>query len=492
MSLTPLSIPAASPNRAQIVAREDLVQFINACGACTGQREFYSDSPYAPRVSISFLHQYILGNYRRLYARTLAAGVNDFNKAQIILNLLQTGRETPQTDKAEENALLTRAVQTLPSHRAWGLFAEVRKRSINNRRSRALLRAFLHTRNGERGAFETVKYRGKIRAAVTHAHTKLTGEQGPFLFGEFGKGTDKKRFDTPLFEAYRRAYFSEEAVYELPYTIAEGFATRHQVPRERFLERIAHQMTNHEKLRLQTNADDAGKRGVNLNFDLSRAPLTQLVLYVLSLPISERLDRRDELEAALQASARRTLRLSPLRLQSVATVLDRSYSSSGSEERQRRPLAVALGVHFLLREAVGEYAPFWTGGPVGDPLLVGARGQTNLADGLIAALQTGAQTVIIVSDGCDNDPPGGASEVLRVWRERFDPKRSVSIIHCNPVFSADDYGPLVLSPHIPTVGLRDAEDLATVLGFARFAEGTATLNELEAYLQARVEAFLGD
>jgi len=41
------------------VAREDLVMFINACLACTRQREFYDDA-YGQRVSSDFLPDYII------------------------------------------------------------------------------------------------------------------------------------------------------------------------------------------------------------------------------------------------------------------------------------------------------------------------------------------------------------------------------------------------------------------------------------------------
>ncbi|MEO0687314.1 MAG: hypothetical protein AAFY76_20255, partial [Cyanobacteria bacterium J06649_11] len=100
-------------NRVEEVAREDLVMFINACLSCTGQREFYDDA-YGQKVSIDFLHKYILGNYRLLYARTLAAGINHFNQAQIILNLLATGKDTSPQHKKEEGALIASALQKLP------------------------------------------------------------------------------------------------------------------------------------------------------------------------------------------------------------------------------------------------------------------------------------------------------------------------------------------------------------------------------------------
>jgi hypothetical protein len=83
------------------ITREDLVTFINAGFACTGQQEFYG-ARGAQAVSIGFLHEYILGNYRRLYARSLAAGVNHFNQALIVENLLATGRDATPEQRREE------------------------------------------------------------------------------------------------------------------------------------------------------------------------------------------------------------------------------------------------------------------------------------------------------------------------------------------------------------------------------------------------------
>lgn len=47
-----------------------------------------------------------------------------------------------------------------------------------------------------------------------------------------------------------------------------------------------------------------------------------------------------------------------------------------------------------------------------------------------------------------------------------------------------------LAPTVPTVSLRDAEDLPTLVGLARFAEGRTGLPELTAYLDERTRAFL--
>ncbi|MEB3826675.1 hypothetical protein [Phormidium sp. CCY1219] len=461
------------------IEREDLVMFINACLACSGQREFYS-AANSQGVSIDFLHDYILGNYRLLYARSLAAGINHFNRSQIILKLLATGRDTPPEHRQEEGQLIAAALAELPPQRAWRVLAEIRRRGINNRRSRAIARNYIKSRQDI--AFQAVKYRSKLRAIATHNHLKFDPELATFLFNP----TKIKAYQTEIFEQYRQANYNREAIYALPFTVAEGFAAKHGISRQIFLDRIQDKMTPGEKLRWQ-NAGDRAATAIAV--DLGKMPLTKLALYVLSLPLKERGDRAATLHAALASAARHTLNSSPLELPRVAAVLDRSYSACGSTEKRRRPLGVALAAHYLLKAAAQEYRDFWTV-PVSDALFVTPRGQTDLATPLLDALEWGADLIAIVSDGCENDPPGGAAQVLQLYRRKFDPKRRTSIVHCNPAFDTEDFLLRSLTAAIPTVGLRDAEDLPTMLGFARFAEGSAPLSELEAYLASRVRHLL--
>ncbi|NER33762.1 MAG: hypothetical protein F6J93_06850 [Oscillatoria sp. SIO1A7] len=463
------------------IAREDMVMFVNACFACTGQQEFYSDA-WGGGVSIDFLHDYILGNYRLLYARTLAAGINHFNQAQIILKLLATGKETLPEHRAEEGALIAATLNRMPPQRAWRLLVEMRQRRINNRRSRAIARDYIKQR--EDMSFHAVKYRSKVRAIAIHNHLNLAGELGLFLFRHW----QQRAYETELFEVFRKARYDREAVYRLPLTVAEGFAAKHDIPRDVFLYRIQPMMTKIEKLRFQESAKRAGD--IEVKVDLGRMPLTRLALYVLSLALGDRQKRRDILHSALERSAQNCLKVSPFQqLERVAAVLDCSYSASGSSEKRRRPLGVALAGHYLLQAASKEYRAFWTL-PVEDPILVRARGQTNIAEPLLDALDWNPDLIVIISDACDNDPPRGAAEVLRIYRDKLDPKIRTSIIHCNPVFDAEDFYLRQLSPAIPTVGLRDAEDLPTMLSFARFAEGSAPLSQLEAYLAFRVKEML--
>lgn len=466
-------------SRLEEVEREDLLMFINACLSCTGQREFY-DSDYGQKVSLDFLHDYILGNYRLLYCRTLAAGINHFNQSQIILKLLATGKATQPQHREEENQLITATLHNLPAHRAWNLLVQIRKRGINNRRARAIVKHYISSRS-DRFTFDAVKYRSKIRAIATHNHLKLDTESNDFIFRRW-----QNSFQTELYEQFRQGHYSAKAIYNLPFTVAEGLAAKHDIPRERFLAGIAKQMTVNEKLRLQNSSE---KAKVQLEIDPHCLSLTKLALYILSLSLEIRQQKKAELRSAIINSAKALLGRSHFKLGKVATVLDRSYSSSGSSEKRRRPLGIALASHYLISLVAREYRDFWTV-PTNDPFMVTPRGQTNIATPLLSALTWQPELIIIISDGWENDPPAATAELLRVYRCKIDPHGKTSIIHCNPVFNADDYTLKRISPLIPTVGLREAEDLQLVLKFARFAEGKATLAELQAYLKTRSQQVL--
>jgi hypothetical protein len=462
------------------VTREDLVLFINACFACTGQNEFYG-TELEQEVSINFLHEYILGNYRKLYTRTLVAGINHFNQSLIIVNLLSSGKNVLQENRKEENELITKTLENLPPQRVFRIFKTLRQQKVNNRRTRAIMRDYLAKRPDP--VFDAVKYRSSIRVAASHSHLKLPKEVGDFIFEGYKK---KTTFTTPLLETFRQAHYSKEAVYNLPFTIAEGLAAKHKIPQDEFLKKIQPMMTANEKLRMQTTAAEAE---VELKLDLSRAPLTKLAIYILSLSLREKLARRDELEQALKDSALRALRRAPMKLGRVAAVLDRSYSSFGSEAKRRRPLAIALAANYLLMAAAKEYKAFWTI-ETKDDLLVSAKGQTDLANPLLDALDWKAELIVIVSDGFENDPAQIVDQAAKLFHKHLDPKHEVSILHMNPVFDSENYSLKALGKHIPTLGLRDAEDLLTMIGFARFADGTAPLSELEHYLEFRMHQLL--
>ncbi|MFD8743864.1 hypothetical protein [Streptomyces sp. NPDC059616] len=479
---------------AGLVAAEDVLLFVNAAITATGQREFRS-SAYQQQLSLDFLHEYVRVNYRRVYAASLALDINDHNAARIVRGLLENAADASAEEKRTEGRLIAARLAKLPPQRVYRLFRELRAAKVNNRRTRAIMRDWLAARPDP--AHDAVKYRSGLKTAARHAHLGLDGAVEPVGSGELGDFLFRPRhrpgYRNQLLDAWRRAHYAQGAVEELPFTVAEGFAARRGVKREAFLERMAPRMTRLERLRTLTQRTGAGAAPLPADVDLTVMPLTRLALFVLSLGFEARSAHREELTRALRTAARRAAGPHAGSWGRVATVLDDSYSSSGSGEKRRRPLAVALACHFLLEAlaAPGAYTPLWTSDRT-DPLLVRPWGPTPLGFRVLDALEHGPDRLVIVSDGWDNAPPGLAGEVLRVWRTRLDPDRHTAVVHVNPVYDADTFDVRRLSPSVPTTGVRDAEDLPALVELAGFAEGRTGAAALYAYLDRQVARFVGD
>jgi hypothetical protein len=467
----------ASQEWTNALERGDLVSFIGAALSCTGQGEFYGDAK-GQAVSIGFFHEYVLGNYRRMYAHCLAVGINDYNRARIVVNLLTSASSVPVATRNEEGRLIASALRELPPPRVYRIFAELVERRVNNRRTRKIVAQYLAERREP--ALHTLKYRRRLAKIAAHFHLRLPDEQSAVLFG-----LERARFETPLFEAFRRAHYDQRAIYELPYTVAEGLAARHGIAREVFLRGIAPHLTKLERLRLQSHGLALGVDQV-VEQDLSRHDLTRLAIYFLSLNRSEREQRFTEIDTAMREAARRIAKRSNVRLARVALVADNSYSASGSRDKGQRPLALALATHYLVHETAKQPSTHWVT-PVSSMIELRATGHTDLATPILAALDERPDLLVVLSDGYDNDPPGGAAEILRVFRERLDPEHRVALVHLSPVYDADTYTLRGLHPTIPTLGIRDAENIPTLLTFARFADGSAELSELQAYLEHRAK-----
>ncbi|WP_329345912.1 hypothetical protein [Streptomyces microflavus] len=479
-----------SETPADLVAAEDVLLFVNAAITATGQREFRSDA-VGQQLSLDFLHAYVRVNYRRVYASSLALDINDHNALRIVLGLLETSGEASAEERRTEGRLIAARLALLPPQRVYRLFGEVRRAGINNRRTRAIMRDWLAARPDL--GHDAVKYRGGVKTAARHIHLRCPegaeplAEVGAFLF----RPGRLPRYEHRLLDAWRRAHYEQGAVAELPFTVAEGFAARHGMKREVFLKRAAPRMTRLERLRTHSVTQRP-------EIDLTAMPLTRLALYVLSLPFEQRAARRSELTGALRTAARRAAGGHAGSWGRVHAVLDDSFSSSGSGQKRRRPLAVALACHHLLEAlaAPGAYRGLWTSGR-GDALLVRPWGPTPLGMRILDALEPGPggaapDRLVIVSDGWDNAPAGLAGEVLRVWRKRLDPGRRTAVVHVNPVYDADGFDVRRLAAGVPTAGIRDAEDLPALVEIARFAEGRTGAAELHAYLDRRVALFLGE
>lgn len=471
------------------VAREDALLFLAACFSNTKHGGYYSDAA-TQGLGASFLHDYALINYRRLYALALVAGINTHHQALILGNLLAAGAPDDHVERALEGALIAWALDHMPAPQAYRALEAIAARGVNNRRTRATIARFLRTRPDP--VFHAVKYRRAWRRLARHIRLRMQPvELHRFLFGAVTEGAP---FKTPLLETYRQAHYSVQAAMSLPASVAQGFAARHQVSAKRFWDMAQAQLTARERFRAQ---HAAARAGVKLNVDLARADVTRLASYLVNLSHEDRSAREAELAQALASSASRQLArwtrsgehaALPAH---IAVVCDRSRSSRGVPQRPGHPLAIALAISALMRAAAPRCDVIWTR-HTGRDVLVTPRGQTDLATPLLRALASGATLILIVSDGFENDPHGAAHEVARLFWRDLDPHGRVRIVHVNPTFDGVALAPPALGPLIPTVGLNKAEDLPIALALADASRGDAVCGwtALNAMLNARATAAL--
>lgn len=301
---TPESVRAPE-TVADLVAAEDVLLFVNAAITATGQREFRSGAA-DQQLSLDFLHTYVSINYRRVYAASLALDINHHNAALIVRRLLETAGEASAEERRTEGRLIAARLALLPPPRVYRLFGELRLGKVNNRRTRAIMRDWLAARPDL--GHDAVKYRAGLKTAARHIHlpcpegAEPLAEVGAFLF----RPGRLPRYEHGMLDAWRRAHYEQGAVAELPFTVAEGFAAKHGMKREVFLQRAAPRMTRLERLRTQEQRAAVRRPGAPAaEVDLTVMPLTRLALYVLSLGFEQRAERRAELTGALRAAARR-------------------------------------------------------------------------------------------------------------------------------------------------------------------------------------------
>lgn len=469
----------------QRIAREDVLLFMNAARAGTAQEEFY-EGEGEQALSLDFLHEYMLVNYRELYARTLVMGLNHYNTGLVVGCLLSAGAPQLESEREVEAGLIAAALESLPAPQAYKALRRLRHWGVNNARTR---RAILHyLAHREDLPFHVIKYRGHIKALARHAHLRFGAQTERVLF----KGVEKGgRFEEPIYEQFRRAHYSDDALLGLPLTVAEGLAASRGVGRSRLLEEVAQRggMTRRERERVQ---QESGRVGAQVEVDWSRASLMRLCTYILGLSMAERRERVEELEEAWLEAGRRewSRHEASFKAGPVALVVDRSYSSGSSRARRNQPLALGLALSGMLKACGQPFETFWSleDASVERPILVTAKGQSGLARPLLRALGWGAKTVIIVSDGYENDPPGGVAAILsRFWAD-VPGAQEVELVHLNPVMSAAQYQPKPLAKGLITLGVREAKELGVLLALSRYISGVGELKELRALLDARVAA----
>lgn len=494
--------------------------FLDTATTSFGRATHYNSRKEQQKAELA-AHEATLALDRDLYAHLLQVpGVTDRARQIGLKNLLGTPRGGGRgaLDGAAETRLLHDLVAELPAPRIMKLFeglrvgsAEEGIRKANNARTRKLvLRTLL---SSARLPLWAVKYRAKMRAALTHAWGKrLAGILRSILAKDDSQWTDKERSivrehvdrfapalparvracvgfvlgneertDVPLLEAFVAAKRDLSAGAALPPEVLEGIRSVYHkgAPREEVLRLTAQSLTKAQRMLVQRRAAAAG---VDVQMDPMQYDAVRLYIYAFEMGMTEAIAR------ALVTRAREAAAAFPARYGKVGILLDASESMRGSAEQKLRPMATALAVRDMLQH-VGRASVVVCGGAVSpsDWMLVHPSGDTSLAEGLLDLIEESPEVIFVLSDGYENRPQGRFAEVVAALRSLGV---GTPILQLDPVFAAESGGARELAAGlVPALPVEQPKGLG--LSFLRGLIQVDPVRGIDAVLRLALSAGAG-
>lgn len=473
-----------------------VASFLDAAATSMGRSTHYNTREEQQKAELS-VHEALLELDRDLYALLLAMpGVTDRARQVGIKNLLAgpRGERARILDAALERRLIERLIDELPPQRALKLFEALRAgsadegiRKANNARTRKLiLRTILSSRRLD---LWSVKYRAKVRAALTHAwglrkagalrailakdDASRTAKERSILRGDIARFAsadldkvyacvsfvlgNEGRASVPLIAAFEAAKRDLAAGEKLPLEVLEGIRSvfHKGTPKEEVLRLAAGSLTKGQRMEVQKRAAAAD---VDVQMDPTDYDSIRLYVYAFEMGMTPAIAR------ALLEKAQRAAAGFPVRYGSIGILLDASASMLGGADQKLRPMATALAVRDMLQH-VARARVITCGGTTSaiDAMLVRPSGDTSLAEGLMDLVADGAEAIFVLSDGYENRPAGRLAEVVSELRAMGI---ETPIVHLNPVFAAEAQGVRELVPgKVPTLPVMHPESLG--LSFLR-------------------------
>jgi hypothetical protein len=469
--------------------------FLDTAATSFGRSTHYVERADQQKAELA-VHDALLALDRDLYVLLLMlAGVTDRARQIGIKNLLAVSRdgESKVVDPAMERRLLKSLIDELPPQRAFKLFETLRVgspaegiRKANNARTRKLvLRIILSSGRLELWA---VKYRAKMRAALTHAwgvrkagivrailardDASWSAKERSILRSEIDRFAsldtakvyacvgfalgNENRSTLPLLAAFEASKRDLTAGAKLPPEVLEGIRSvfHKDTPKDEVLRLTAHGLSKGQRLAVQRRAAEAR---IDVQMDPADYDAVRLHLYAFEMGMT------DDIARALAGKARAAAAAFPVRYTSIGVLVDASGSMLGGAEQRLRPMATALALRDVLRE-VGRATVAYAGGVfTGDSTLVRPEGDTSLAEGLVDLVSVAPEAIFVISDGYENRPAGRFAEAVSELRKMGV---ETPIVHLNPVFAAESSGVRQLARgQVPTFAATRPESLG--LAFLR-------------------------
>jgi len=459
--------------------------FLDSAATATGRGTFYN-SREEQAAAIEIAHRDLFDINRDVYTATLLLpGVTDFSRQIGVRRLLQSTRDGGILPAEFEVAAITHLVRGLPTQRMLKLFGMLRSNRVNNARTRRLILSEVLGADGLE--FWAVKYREKLRIALTHAWGRRTASilrnvlakspkdrteretqivrKNVTRFVPGGLGDQPKAVDRTAqcvrfilgdeagatlsrLAAYREAKSDFDRGAALPPETMEGLRSRYHQDRTHaeVLQLTKSQLTTGQKIAVQRKAKQSG---VEVEFDPAKYDAVRLYVYAFEMGMT------NPVRQALREKAKSAAARLPVRFERVGVLIDASQSMLGHDTQARRPIATALALRDMLSATANDAVAIASDGRSADFCeLVEPSGDTSLAAGLVQLLKAEPDVVFVLSDGYENAPAGRFGETVSAVRRLGI---QTPIHQLTPVFAAESQGVRTLSDSVVAMPVSQPE-----------------------------------
>ena len=335
---------------------------------------------------------------------------------------------------------------------------------VNNSRTRKLILEFIFNRDVKELDGLAVNYKGKLKTLVRHALGKqdvfkiLNGTgRTPFMkwIGRYNEKAlpvffhlfDKEPIREGLTTFYPKIdqYWSLRAAAQngdatafrkymkgMPQRTVMGFRNTYKVPIEMSEIFEKSKTTDREKIQLESAAKRSGAKTFKVNY--MKQELYDLWKAFYHKMLTGDSDNMDEIEKAIVEKSENAKRVD---IGECVVVIDASRSMFGSDQRPLHPFLTSLCLVATLDNVKDV---FYVGGKVvqapteSKANVLIPHNATPLWKGLVDAVGTGIENIVVVSDGYENEVKGMFEHTYKHFKSEG---LKFNLLHLNPVFAAD-------------------------------------------------------
>jgi hypothetical protein len=335
---------------------------------------------------------------------------------------------------------------------------------VNNSRTRKVILEFLFNRDNRELDSLAVNFKTKLAKLVRHALGKqdlfkiLKGDASLFskkigifnslaypvvchLFNQTPAVSEGIRAHFPMIDLYWKAKTVAGAgnleefkklINKLPWRVAMGFRNNYKLGIEKSVILGESKMSTKETLTTQAAVKRSGakKRDINYNaqdlYDLWKALYFKIAT-----------NDTNDIDEIAKAIDNKTKEISKIDLgDSCVAVFDASHSMFGSDQRPMHPLLTAICILSSIENLKDIFivGGKWKTAGSSNQSVVFPANASPLWRGLVDAIISGAENIVVISDGYENSVKGMFDHVYKHFK---DAGYKFNVIHINPVFSAE-------------------------------------------------------